>query len=92
MGVQWGFSGGRGAKGQTLGGLKGSKGASIGGGGDGGGGLINGIFLQFEFRFRNELSRTLALQNFRILAKFLQNSCKIFHDARNKKKSGKNPF
>ena len=36
--------------GQTLGGLKGSKGANVGGGG-GGGEELNGIFLQFEFRF-----------------------------------------
>ena len=34
-----------------------------------GGGLKrsnNGIFLQFEFRFRNKLGRILDLQNFRI--------------------------
>ena len=30
------------------------------------GGKLNGIFLQFEFRFRNGLGRTLALQSFRI--------------------------
>ena len=36
-----GFSGGRGAKGQTFGRMKGSKGANVGGGG----GQINGIFL-----------------------------------------------
>ena len=40
--------GGRGAKGQTL------------------GGEPSGIFLQFEFRFRNRLGRTLALQSFSI--------------------------
>ena len=31
---RWGFSGGRGAKGQTLGGLKGSKGANVREGGE----------------------------------------------------------
>ena len=54
-GVQWG----RGAKGQTLGGLKGSNGQTLGG-------ELNGIFLQFEFSFRNALSRTVALQSFSI--------------------------
>ena len=48
-GVQMGggFSGGGGSKWQTLGGLKGSIGANVGGGG---GGELNGPFLQFEFR------------------------------------------
>ena len=41
--VQWGEQRG---KRQTLGGFKGSKGANVGGGGE-----LNGIFLQFEFRF-----------------------------------------
>ena len=38
------FSRGSGAKGQTLGGLKGSKEANVRG-------ELNGIFLKFEFRF-----------------------------------------
>ena len=58
--VEGGFSGGNRAKGQTLGGLK--EQTLVGGGG----GELNGIFLQFEFRFRNGLCRTLALQSFRI--------------------------
>ena len=53
------------AKGQTLGGLKGSKGANVRGKhwlrGE-----LNGIFLQFELRFRNGLGSTLALQSSRI--------------------------
>ena len=49
VGFRWGGFrwGGGGGKGQTLGGLKGSKEANVGGGG----GELNGIFLQFEFRF-----------------------------------------
>ena len=43
---RWGDQWGRGAKGQTLGGLKGSKGANVGEGGE-----LNGTFLQFEFKF-----------------------------------------
>ena len=62
---------GTGAKKQTLLGLKGT---TLGGGG----GELNGIFLQFEFMFWNGLGRTLALQSFcithlinaEILAKF----------------------
>ena len=61
-------------------GLKGSKETNARG-------ELNGIFLQFEFRFRNGLGRTLALQNFRIThlikAEFL---AKILHEARNKNK------
>ena len=37
----------------------GSKGRTLGG-------ELKGTFLQFEFRFRNGLDRTLALQSFRI--------------------------
>ena len=56
-----GLSEGRGAKGQTLGGLKGSKRAKVGGGGE-----LNGMFLQIEFRLRNGLGRTTDMQSFRI--------------------------
>ena len=41
-----------------LGGLKGSKGANVRWG------ELGGIFLQFEFRLRNGLGCTLALQSF----------------------------
>ena len=40
-------------------------------------GEVQGIFLQFKFRFRNGEGRTIALQSLRItqliIAKFLQN-------------------
>ena len=58
---RWGrFEWGEGSKGQTLGGLNGSKRANVMGG------ELNGIFLQIEFRFKNGLGRTIALQSFRI--------------------------
>ena len=71
-----GFKVGRGCSG-GLGGLKGSKGAN-----NIWGELID--FLLFEFRYRNGLGRTIALQSFRnnSLDK-CKNSCKVLHDARN---------
>ena len=54
------WCGGRVAKGQAVGGLKGCKGANSRGGSS------TEFFLQFEFRFRNGLGRILALQSFRI--------------------------
>ena len=59
-GVQVGGSVGGGVernKGENIRGIEGSKGQILGGG-------LNGIFLQFEFRFRNGLGATLALQSF----------------------------
>ena len=43
------------------GGVKGSKGTNFRWGGE-----LNGTFLLFEFRFRNGLGRTLALQSLRL--------------------------
>ena len=66
-----GFSGGDGSKEANIIGVEGEQRW-------GGGGELNGIFLQFEFMFWNGLGRTLALQSFcithlinaEILAKF----------------------
>ena len=91
-GAQWGgFRWGCSVGGAWLmgGGLKGSKGANV----RGGGGELNGIFLQFELRFRNRLGRTLAVQSFRIThlinAEILAKFC-MTRETKNKVK--KNPF
>ena len=77
--------GGRVAKGQTVGGLKVSKGEILGG-------ELNGTFLQFEFRFKNRLCRTLALQSFHITHLINVEILAKFCTTRKTKKVKKNPF
>ena len=66
----------------------GSKGAIFGGGG---GGELNRIFLQIEFRFRNGLGRALSSQNFRIThlinAEILAKVCTTRNENKLEKKS-----
>ena len=67
-------------------------GRCVSGWGEGAEGQLKRIFLQIEFKVRNGLGRTLALQSFRIThliyAEFLAKVCKT----RNKNKVEKNPL
>ena len=87
-GVQVGGFSGEGSKGTNVRGIEGSKWGKLGRGEV----ELNGIFLQFEFRFWHGLGRTLALQSFRIThlinAEFLAKFC----TAGETKKMEKNPF
>ena len=70
-------SSGVGGKGQSWdGSLQGSKGANFMG-------EVNGILLQFEFRFRNGKCRKLALQSFRITHVINAEICAKFVRTRN---------
>ena len=60
------------------------------GGGGGQKAEFNGILLQFEFGFRNGVSRTLALQSFRITHVINTEICAKLFTTRNKNKVEKN--